>query len=62
MKEIQIIMEALSKMGEGAQLAFIWWCAKEAFADLMCPVSLSVIGVTTYKSIINGIKAYNNNL
>jgi len=59
MDELKIIMEALTRMGEGATLAFMWWCMKESFAYLMVPTTFAVIGITTYKSIVAGIRAYN---
>ena len=60
MDELKLIMEALSKMSDGASTAFGWWCAKEAFAYLMCPVTFAVIGIAAYKIIIGAIAARAN--
>lgn len=49
MEEIKIIMEALAKMGEGAQIAFVAWCVKEVLIYLVCPLTFGVIGFAVYK-------------
>jgi len=60
MDELKLIMEALSKMSNGASTAFGWWCAKEAFAYLMWPVTFAVIGIGAYKTVLGAIVAHSN--
>ena len=44
MEELKIIMEALAKMGEGAQTAFIAWCIKEVVVYALAPITFVVLG------------------
>jgi len=49
MDELKIIMEGLSKIGDGAQVAFIAWCAKEVCVYLVCPITFYILGKAAYK-------------
>ena len=51
MEELKIVMEALSKMSDGASTAFIVWCIKEVLVTLMWPISVGVIGFSIYKTV-----------
>ena len=49
MEELKIIMEALSKLGDGAIVAFIIWCIKEVLVYAVCPLTFFIIGKAAYK-------------
>ena len=51
MDELKIIMEALVKMGDGAQTAFIFWCVKEIFIYSLVPITFGVIGFIVFKIV-----------
>lgn len=44
MEELKVIMEALAKMGEGAQMAFIVWCVKDFAIYLLVPITFWILG------------------
>lgn len=52
MEQLKIVMEALSKMSDGASTAFMWWCVKEFFVYGWVPISFGVIGYVIYKVVI----------
>ena len=60
MEEMKIIVEALTKMGEGATTAFIIWCVKEVLVYLTVPLIFGTIGFAVYKIVPKSISASKN--
>lgn len=51
MEELTMIINALSKMGDGATTLFIWWCVKEIIINSFCLIAIAFVGVTAFKLI-----------